>query len=104
MKLSTEKKVLDLENRFMVAKGEGEREGVGWIWSLGLADANYCFWNGLAMRSCCVALRTLSRYLQQSMIMGGKVCIHVCVIGSPCCTVGKKKLCWRNNNKKERKL
>ena len=27
MKLSTEKKLMDLENRLMVAKGEGEEEG-----------------------------------------------------------------------------
>ena len=26
----------------------------------GLIDANCCFWNGLAMRSCCVALGTMS--------------------------------------------
>ena len=45
---------LDLENRLVVANGDGE--GVGWIGNLGLTDANYCFWNGLAMRSCCVAL------------------------------------------------
>ena len=32
---------LDLENRLVVAKGE--REGVEWIGSLGLIDANYCF-------------------------------------------------------------
>ena len=62
MNLSTEKKIMDLENRLVVAKGEGE--GVGWMGSLGLMDANYCFWNGLTMRSCCVALRTMSRYLQ----------------------------------------
>ena len=36
----TEKKIMNLENRLMVAKGEGE--GVGWIRSLGLTDANYC--------------------------------------------------------------
>ena len=46
-------------------------------------DANYCFWNGLTMRSCCVALRTMSRYLQWSMTMG-------CVTGSPCWTAEKK--------------
>jgi len=60
MNLSTEKKLMDLENRLVVAQGEGE--GVGGIGSLGLTDANYCFWNGLTMRSCCVALRTVSRY------------------------------------------
>jgi len=33
MKLSTAKKIMDLENRLVVAKGEEER--VGWIGSLG---------------------------------------------------------------------
>ena len=42
MNLSTEKKLMDLENRLVVAKGEGE--GVGWTRNLGLTDANYCLW------------------------------------------------------------
>ena len=46
MNLSTEKKLMDLENRLVVAKGEGEE--VGWIGSLGLIDTNYCLWDGLA--------------------------------------------------------
>ena len=50
MNLSTEKEIMDLENRIVVAKGEGE--GVGQIGNLGLTDADYCLWNGLAMRSC----------------------------------------------------
>ena len=54
MNLSTEKKIMDLENRLVVAKEEGE--GVGWIGSLGLVDTDYCLWSGLAMRSCSVAL------------------------------------------------
>lgn len=33
----------------------------------------------LAMKSCCVALRTMSRYLQCSMTMGEKLCIRVCI-------------------------
>ena len=37
--LSTEKKIMNLENRLMAAKGEGE--GVGWTGNLGLVDANY---------------------------------------------------------------
>ena len=61
MNLSTEKKIMDLENRLVVAKGEGEE--VGWIGNLGLTDANSCLWNRLAMRSFCVALRTLSSHL-----------------------------------------
>ena len=57
MNLPTEKKIMDLDNRLVVAKGEGE--GEGWTGNLGLMDADYCLWNGLAMRSCCVALGTL---------------------------------------------
>ena len=59
--LSTEKKIIDLENKLVVTKGEGE--GVGWLESLGLLDTNYCLWNGLARRSCCVALGTMSSHL-----------------------------------------
>ena len=47
MNLSTEKKIMDLENRLVAA--QVERKGVGGIESLGLMDANYCTWNGLAM-------------------------------------------------------
>ena len=61
MNLFTEKKIMGLENRLVVARAEGE--GVGWTGNLGLIDANYCLWNGLAMRSCCVALGTLSSHL-----------------------------------------
>ena len=39
-KLSTEKKLMDMENRLVVAKGEGE--GVEWTRNLGLIDGNYC--------------------------------------------------------------
>ena len=41
MKLSTENKIMELENSLVVAWLKGE--GVGWIVSLGLIDANYCF-------------------------------------------------------------
>ena len=62
MNLSTEKKKnMDLENRLGVAKGEGE--GVAWTGNLGLIDANYCLWNGQAMRFCCMALGTISSHL-----------------------------------------
>ena len=40
MNLSTEKKIMDLENRFVVAKGE--EEGAGWIGNLELIDADSC--------------------------------------------------------------
>ena len=39
MNLSTEKKIMDTENRLVVAKGEGE--AVGWTGNLRLVDANY---------------------------------------------------------------
>ena len=42
MNLSTETKIMDMENRLGVAKGEGE--GVGWVGNLGLTEANYCLW------------------------------------------------------------
>ena len=58
MNFSTEKKLMDLENRLVIATGEGE--GVGGMGSLGLIDADYCLWNGLVVRSCCVALGTRS--------------------------------------------
>ena len=38
--LSTAKRLIDLENRLVAAKGE--REGVGWMGSLRLIDADYC--------------------------------------------------------------
>ena len=41
MKLFTEKKLMDLEKRIVVAKGEG----VGWTGSLGLIHADYCIWS-----------------------------------------------------------
>ena len=49
MNLSPEKKIMGLENRLVIAKGEGKR--VGWMGSLGLIDADCCLWNGFAMRS-----------------------------------------------------
>ena len=44
MRFSTEKKIMDKENRLVVAKGE--EAGVGWTRNLGLIDASYCLWNG----------------------------------------------------------
>ena len=62
MNLSTGKnKLMDMENRLAVDKGKGE--GVGWTGSLGLIDANYCFWSGEAMGSCCIAQGTIFNHL-----------------------------------------
>ena len=38
------KKLMDLENRLVVAKWE--EEGVGWTGSLGLINVKYCIWSG----------------------------------------------------------
>ena len=64
MNLSTEKKIMDLETRLVVAEGEE----VGWMGCLGLIYADYCLWNGFAMRSCYVALGTKSGHLQWSIM------------------------------------
>ena len=40
MNFSTEKK-MDMEKRFVLAKGGGEGAGVGWIGNLGLINANF---------------------------------------------------------------
>ena len=44
MNPSIEKKLMDLENRLVIA--QGEEEGVGWTESLGLIETNYCIWSG----------------------------------------------------------
>ena len=40
MNLSTEKKIMDMENRLVVAKGG---EGMGWTGNLGLIDSTIAF-------------------------------------------------------------
>jgi len=98
MTLSIEKKIMDLENRLVVARWRGW--GVGGIGSLGLTDANYCFWNGLTMRSCCVVLRTMSRYLQWSTTIGEKI-MYTCMCNwVPTLYSEKKKKCVGGNNNK----
>jgi len=37
--LQNRNRLIDIENRLVIAKGE--EEGVGWMGSLGLEDANY---------------------------------------------------------------
>jgi len=45
MNLSAQKRIMDMENRLVVAKSR-EEEGGGWIGNLGLIDATFCLWNG----------------------------------------------------------
>ena len=94
MNFSAEKKTMDLENRLVVAPG-----GEGGIGSLGLMDANYFPWNGFTMRYCCVALRTISKYLHCSMKMGEKI-MYTCMCNwVPMLYSGKK-----NNKKRKNKI
>ena len=58
--------------------------------------------NGLAMRSCCVALRTMSSHLWWSMIMGEKR-TYTCVCNWVTMLYSRKKLYWGNNQKKSEK-
>ena len=64
--LQKENKLMDLENRLVVAKGRGE--GVGRTGSWGLIDANYYIWNRYAMRSCWIAQGTISNHLWRNMM------------------------------------
>ena len=51
------------------------------------------------MRSCCVALRTMSSHLWRSMIMGDKR-VYTCMCNWVTMLYSRKKLYWGNNNKK----
>ena len=75
---------------------QGRGEGVGWMGSLGLIYEDYFLWNGLVVRSCCVALGAMSSQLWWSMTVRKKECIHVCVTHFPCCTVEKNITYWGN--------
>ena len=66
---------MDLENRLVVAKGEG----VWWMGCLRLIDADYCLWNGLAMRSFCVALGTMSSHFLMEHVNGRKKNVYMYV-------------------------
>ena len=90
MNLSTENKIMDLENRLVVAWGE--QEGVGGIGSLGSMDAKYCSWNEIKMRSCCVNMRTMSRQLQPSTTMGEKIMYTYMCNWVPTLYSGKKRV------------
>ena len=39
------KQVTDKEGRLVVARGEGDGRGVGWMGNLGLVDENCNIWN-----------------------------------------------------------
>ena len=42
--VSTEEKLMDLEKRLVIVKGE--RDEVGQTGNMALIDVNYCLWNG----------------------------------------------------------
>ena len=57
MNLSTEKKLMDLENRLVVAKGESE--GVGWTGNLGVKRCKRLHMEWISNEILFIALRTL---------------------------------------------
>ena len=71
------------DNQIFPISQSHEKKGRRTCWNKGLLiDANYCLWNGSAMRSCCTALGTISSNLWRSSIMWEKrmcVCVCVCV-------------------------
>ena len=71
MNLSTEKKIIDLENRLVVAWREGE--GSGMYWELGVNGCKLLLLEWISNEICCVAQRTMSRYLQRSMTVEEKI-------------------------------
>ena len=86
-----------LEKARYAKGGEGGKvEGVGGIGSLGLTDANYCSWNRFTMRSYCVALRTMSRYLEHSMTTGEKIMYTCMCKWVPMLYSGGGEACWGN--------
>ena len=81
MNISTEKKIIDLEKRLVAAPGGGGGSGRD-------QDLRVI---GFTMRSCCVALRTMSRYLHRNTTMGGKS-MYTCMCNLvPMQYSGKKK-------------
>ena len=84
MKRSTENKLMDLENRLVVSKNEGEL--MGWT------EDNTCKLLNTAMRPCCIAQGTISSHLLRSMMEDNVrkrmyVCVYVRERGSLCCIV-----------------
>jgi len=68
----------------------------GGIGNLGLIDTDYCLWTRLAMRSCCVALGTISSHKWWSRIMWEKrMC--TCMCNWVTMLYSRKKLYWGNN-------
>ena len=104
MNLSTENKLMDIENRLVVAKAEGEGEGLEWIRNLGLIDANYCLCECISNE---ILLYSTGNYIYSFMMdhedRVKKECIHVCATGSHCYKVENwqnivNKLQWKKNH------
>ena len=76
MNLPTERKIMDLENRFVVAQGEGE--GVGWI-GMGVNECKLLLLEWINTKILLYSTENLSRYLQCSTTMGEKIYVHMYV-------------------------
>ena len=75
MNHSTEKEIMDMEDRLVVAK----REGMGWMGCLSLE------WISNEILLCSIGNYVWSLMMEYDNVRK-KECIHVCATGSPCCT------------------
>ena len=91
MNLSTKKKIMDTENRLVVAKED--REGVGWTGNLGI---NRCKLLPLEWKSDEILPYSTGNYIQSLTMEHDNVrkrnVYKVCVTGSPCYTVENRTL------------
>ena len=83
MNLSTEKKLVPMENRLVVANGEWEKNGMDWeFW------VNRCKLLPLEWISNGILLYSTRNYVWSLVMEHDNVRKkNVCVTGSPCCTV-----------------
>ena len=89
MNLSTEKKLMDLENRLVAALG-GEG-GSGRDWELGINGCKLLLLESIYHDILLCSIETMSRYLNCNTTMGGKI-MYTCMCNwVPMLYSGKKK-------------
>ena len=85
MNLSTEKKIIDMENRLVVAKGGGS--GMHWEFGVNRCKLLPLEW----IRNGILLYKSTGNCIWSLMMEHDNVrkkgCVHVCMTGSPCCTV-----------------
>ena len=85
MNFSTEKKIMDLENRLVVAKGR-QQEQDGWVLQFNRCRLLPLEWINNEILLCSTGNYVWSLMMEHDNVRK-KECTHVRVTGSPCCTV-----------------